>query len=68
MTTFHGPTRTATIDRRKLLVTTEDGEIALCSSLSQATALALAHIAAPKPTPLHTALIRAMAGATTWRD
>ena len=70
MTTFanHSTNRHATIDRRTLTVTTNDGATTTHTTLADATARALAHVATPKPTPLNTALIRAMAGATTWRD
>ena len=70
MTTFanHSTNRSATIDRRTYCVTTEDNETAICSSLAQATELALAHVATPAPTPLYLALLDAIANATTWRD
>jgi hypothetical protein len=70
MTTFHNSIRTATIDRRKLMVTLEDGETVICSSLAQATEYALAHIATPaqpEPTLLYLALLDAIANSTTWR-
>jgi hypothetical protein len=77
MTTIanHATNRTARIDRRKLLVTFDDNETAICSSLSQATELALAHVATPAPTPvnrlpdcqLNRALLAAIARSTTWR-
>ena len=66
MTTFHGPTRSATIDRRKLLVTTDDGETAICSTLSQATEYALGYVR-PEPSPLPRLLVEALVGSTTWR-
>ncbi len=75
MTTFHNATRTATIDRRTLVVRLEDGETAICSSLEQATEYALGHVTASElpaqpdteTTSLYTALLDAIANSTTWR-
>ena len=68
MTTFHSATKSATIDRSTLTVTTNDGATTTHTPLADATARALAHVATPKPTPLRLALLDAMARSTTWRD